>query len=295
MSSLLTDFSKTWTRDEAFQYCEQLARTHYENFTVGSRLLPRDKLPHVYAVYSFCRFVDDLGDEAPGDRLELLAQWEEELHRCYDGTPRHPVMVAIQETVQHYDLPREPFLKLIEANRMDQRVQRYPRYDDLLHYCEHSANPVGHLFLYLFGYRDTQRQHLADATCTALQLANFWQDIPSDYQRGRIYLPLEDMERFGYTEAALAQGVVDEAFRRLMAFQVERAHGLFQQGLQLVDLVEGVARLDIALFTGGGVAVLDAIARQGYDVFRHRPTLSKTRKGWLLLSTWLEMKLQRRL
>ena len=307
-----------WSREEANRYCERLARTHYENFTVGSRLIPRDKLSHVFALYAYCRTVDDLGDEAmpgdaapgsgapettslmalPGDypdvgdyRLALLDLWQGELEACYDGTPTHPVMVALQETIETFDLPSEPFVKLIEANRLDQQRQRYPTYADLLHYCDHSANPVGRLFLYLFGYRDGERQRLADATCTALQLTNFWQDVARDYRKGRIYLPLEDLERFGYTEEELAGGAFNDNFRRLLAFQVERAMGLFREGAVLVATLEGPAKLDVALFTRGGVAVLDAIRKQGYDVLSVRPTLSKGRKASLFLSTWLAYKL----
>ncbi|MCS7207926.1 MAG: squalene synthase HpnC [Dehalococcoidia bacterium] len=278
--------------DEAYALCVCLARTHYENFTVGSWLLPRDKLRHVCAIYAFCRTVDDLGDEAQGDRLALLDEWEADLRRCYTDTPRHPYLKALQATIRTFDIPLTPFLKLIEANRLDQRHTRWPTYQDLLFYCDHSANPVGHLFLYLFGYRDAERQRLADATCTALQLTNFWQDVRRDWDKGRIYIPLEDMARFGYTEGDLAQGVVNDAFRRLMAFEVERTRALFQQGLALVEKVEGLVRLDIKLFSLGGLAVLDAIERQGYDTLTRRPVVSKPRKVWLLLKTLVGMKVR---
>ena len=205
--------------------------------------------------------------------------------------PPTPVMLALGETIEEFDIPREPFLKLIEANRIDQRIQRHPTYQDLLHYCEHSANPVGHLFLYLFGYRDGERQRLSDATCTALQLANFWQDVARDYRKGRIYLPLEDMERYGYTEEQLARGECTDAFRQLMTCEVERAMELFRQGVPLVGTLDGAARLDVALFTRGGVAVLEAIRKQRYDVLTRRPSLSRSRKAGLFLSTWLSWKL----
>ncbi len=315
---------EAWTREAAAQYCRRLARSHYENFTVGSWLMPPDKLRHIYIVYAYCRTVDDLGDEATvlqpqastlqpdttsilatrlaaspedfdGDdrayRLALLDLWQEDLEACYAGTPTHPVMVALQETVQTFDLPQAPFLKLIEANRMDQQVQRYPTYQNLLHYCDHSANPVGRLFLHLFGYRDPQQEQMADATCTALQLANFWQDVARDYRMGRIYLPLEDLERFGCTEAELASGSCTANFRRLMAFQVERTMDLFREGAPLASTLDGVARLDVALFTRGGVAVLEAIRKQGYDVLTGRPSLSRAKKAGLFLSTWLSWKM----
>ena len=339
MANQLTAPGRIWTTEAAAQYCRRLARTHYENFTVGSRLIPGDKLPHIYAVYAYCRTVDDLGDEATlnppdpanpanqsnspaaetdtvsllaaqlaesagdfyGDdrayRLALLDLWQAELESCYAGAPTHPVTVALRQTIQAFDLPPEPFLKLIEANRMDQRVRRYPTYPDLLHYCGHSANPVGRLFLYLFGYRDAERQRLADATCTALQLTNFWQDVARDYAKGRIYLPEEDLASFGYTEddlaADLARGAGRPAFQGLLAFEVDRAMQLFREGAALVPTLDGVARLDVALFTRGGVAVLEAIRKQSYDVLARRPRLSRARKAGLFLSTWLSWKLGR--
>ena len=318
MKPLIADHAGTWSRDAAYRYCEQLARAHYENFTVGSQLLPKATRRHVYAVYAYCRWVDDIGDEdlshvsaaasmvgwqldyareASNGRLgklDLLDRWEEELELCYSGTPSHPVMVALQETVQTFDIPRVPFLKLIEANRMEQRTNRYPTYEDLLSYCDHSANPVGHLFLYLFGYQDEERQRLADCTCTALQLANFWQDVARDYKLGRIYIPLEDMERFGYTEGNLARHIADDNFIRLMAFEVERARRLFKDGFELVETLDSAARIDVALFTVGGIEVLKAIERQGYDVLARRPSLSRSRKAYLLLTTWAKMHLGRR-
>ena len=314
MTQRATSPGTSWPTEDAFRHCERLARTHYENFTVGSLLMPRPLRRHMYALYAYCRTVDDLGDEAiPGTanphfatepvqagasgddtqsyRLALLDWWESELEACYEGQPSHPVHVALQETIHEFDLPREPFQRLIEANRMDQRAQRYPTYGDLLHYCEHSANPVGRLVLYLFGYGDEERQRMSDATCTALQLANFWQDVARDYGKGRIYLPLEDMETFAYTEDELADGVENQAFRKLMAFEVERAEGLFREGAPLAGTLTGAARLDVALFTRGGMAVLDAIRKQDYRVLRKRPALSRARKAGLFLSAWAGAKL----
>ncbi len=280
---LAEGLAQEYTLDEAFAYCGQLARRHYENFTVASWFLPSWARPHLYSIYAYCRGVDDLGDEAAGDRLALLDQWQAELRLCYAGQPRHPVFIALQETIRRFDIPPEPFLRLIEANRMDQRVRRYPAYADLVFYCQHSANPVGHLVLYVFGYRDQQRQRLADATCTALQLTNFWQDVWRDWQMGRIYIPLEDMERFGYPEEQLGQRLHNDSFRRLMAFEVARARQLFAQGLRLVEMVEGRLRLDLKLFTLGGLAVLDAIEAIDYDVLHRRPALSRAHKAGLVL------------
>ena len=268
---------------EAYAYCRRLATSHYENFTVVSWLLPRALRPHMYAVYAYCRGVDGLGDEASGDRLGLLDEWEAELLRCYQGAAREPSFIALQETVRRFDIPREPFLRLIEANRVDQRVNRYRTYDDLLAYGENSANPVGHLVLYLFGYRDEERQRLSDATCTALQLTNFWQDVRRDLEKGRIYIPLEDMERFGYGEADMIGLRSDGRFRELMAFQVGRTRELFRRGLELIPRVRGRLRLDLKLFSLGGLAVLDAIEASGYDTLGRRPRLSRSRKASLVL------------
>ena len=268
---------------EAFAYCRRLALSHYENFTVASWLLPRAVRAHLYAIYAFCRHTDDLGDEAPGDRLALLDEWEADLRRCYDSAPAHPILTALQDTIRRFAIPAEPFLKLIEANRMDQRTSRYATFPDLLHYCDHSANPVGHLVLYLFGYADPERQRLADATCTALQLTNFWQDIAIDRGKGRIYIPQEDMKRFAYSEEELDLGIVNDGFRALMAFELRRTRELFAEGLKLLDMVDGRLRLDLKLFSLGGLAVLAAVERNGYDVFRCRPKLSRRQKARLLL------------
>lgn len=273
--------ARSYSLAEAFAYCRRLATSHYENFTVASWLLPRALRPHMYAVYAYCRGVDDLGDEAEGDRLALLDDWEGELRRCYDGSSRHPTFVALRETVRRFDIPQEPFLRLIEANRMDQRVNRYRTYGELLGYCQNSANPVGHIVLYLFGYRDEERQRLSNATCTALQLTNFWQGVRCDLDEGRIYIPLEEMERFHYSEADLLEGRFDGRFRDLMAFQVERTRGLFRQGLELIPKVRGRARLDMRLFSLGGLAVLDAIEAIDYDVLHRWAKLSRARKAWL--------------
>ena len=285
MDSLLIEGLPTLTVEESYARCARLARTHYENFTVVSWLLPRNKRRHLYAVYSFCRFVDDLGDQYPGDRLRALDEWERDLVRCYEGTPRHPYMAALQHTIQEFDIPAEPFSRLIQANRMDQGTKRHPTYEDLDFYCQHSANPVGHLVLYVLGYRDDERQRLSDYTCTALQLANFWQDVSRDFEMGRVYIPGEDMDRFGYTEEQLARKEATDEFRELMAFEVGRARDLFHEGSRLVDTLDGRLKVDVALFTRGGLSVLEAIERQGYDVLTKRPTVTKPRKLLLFGTT----------
>jgi squalene synthase HpnC len=266
--------------DEARNYCERLARTHYENFSVATWFLPARLRQHFYNVYAYCRISDDLGDEVGNAQqsLELLDHWEAELNACYAGSPRHPVFVALQETVKQCGIPQHEFSDLLIAFRQDQTVARYETFDDLLDYCRYSANPVGHLVLYLCGYNDAERQQLSDYTCTALQLANFWQDVVVDYQKGRIYLPLEDLRRFNVTGDDIAQRRATPAFLSLMKFEVERARDWFKRGLPLVQQVNRELAIDIELFSRGGQEILNAIERQGYDVLRQRPVISKSRK-----------------
>ena len=266
--------------DEARAYCERLAKTHYENFSVATWFLPARLRQHFYNVYAYCRISDDLGDEVGNAQqsLELLDHWEAELNACYAGSPRHPVFVALQETVKQCGIPKHEFSDLLIAFRQDQTVTRYETFDDLLGYCRYSANPVGHLVLHLCGYSDAERQALSDYTCTALQLANFWQDVAVDYQKGRIYLPLEDLRRFNVSGDEIAQRRATPQFLAMMKFQVERARDWFQRGLPLVKKVNRELAIDIELFSRGGQEILNAIERQSFDVLRQRPVISKSRK-----------------
>lgn len=265
---------------EAQAYCERLAKTHYENFSVATWFLPRRLRQHFYNVYAYCRISDDLGDEVGNAQqsLELLDQWEGQLNACYAGTPRHPVFVALTETVKQCGIPKYEFSDLLVAFRQDQTVSRFETFDDLLGYCRYSANPVGHLVLYLCGYSDLGRQQLSDYTCTALQLANFWQDVFVDYGKGRIYLPLEDLRRFDVTGEEIAQRRATPQFIELMKFEVGRARAWFERGLPLVKSVSRELAIDIELFSRGGQEILRAIERQGFDVLSSRPAISKTRK-----------------
>jgi squalene synthase HpnC len=270
---------------EAQAYCERLARTHYENFSVATWFLPERLKQHFFNVYAYCRISDDLGDEVgdPQQSLALLDQWEAELNQCYQGSPRHPVFVALQQTVGQLDIPQKPFADLLIAFRQDQAITRYESFADLLGYCLNSANPVGRLVLYVCGYRDEERQRLSDFTCTALQLANFWQDVAVDYRKGRIYLPLEELRQFGVSEQQIANGNASPEFRTLMKFEVERAREWFQRGLPLATMVDRALALDIELFSRGGQEILNSIERQGYDVLSRRPAISKPRKLGLVL------------
>jgi squalene synthase HpnC len=281
---------ETSSLGEARAFCRRLARSHYENFLVASVFLPAELRQHFYNIYAYCRFSDDLGDETGDPRLalELLHKWEQELWSCYQGRPRHSVFVALSDTIETFDIPMEPFSDLLQAFKLDQIKSRYRTYEELLDYCRYSANPVGRLVLYLGKYRDAERQELADKTCTALQLANHWQDVQGDLaQRNRIYLPSEDMERFGYTESDLKAQICDRRFMNLMQLEVERARSLFQEGFRLRDIVSPRLALDIELFGRCGLEVLRLIERVGYDVFRRRPTVSKWNGLKLLARCWL--------
>jgi squalene synthase HpnC len=265
---------------DAHIYCEKLARSHYENFSVASWFLPKRLRQHFFNVYAYCRISDDLGDET-GDTvasLRLLDEWETELNACYAGSPRHPVFVALAGTVREFDIPKHEFSDLLRAFRQDQTVTRYESFDDLLGYCRYSANPVGHLVLYLCGYRDAERQLLSDYTCTALQLANFWQDVSPDLQKGRIYLPLEDLRKYGVSESELASRQNTQQFREMMRFEVQRAREWFDRGLPLIGKVNRELAVDLELFSRGGQEILNAIERQGYAVLGNRPAISKSRK-----------------
>ncbi len=268
----------------AQRYTHWLATHHYENFNVVSWLLPKALHQHFYNVYAYCRWADDLGDEVPdaARALELLDWWERELDACYRGKPSHPVFVALRETIVAKDIPKQPFADLLKAFRQDQTVKRYPNWDGVLGYCVYSANPVGCLVLYLCGYRDEQRQRLSDATCTALQLANFWQDVSRDLEIGRIYIPLDVAAAHGLAERDIVERRFDERYVRLMKDLIERTRALFAEGKPLARMVDGRLSVDLEMFTRGGLAVLGAIEAMGYDTLHQRPAVSKVKQARLL-------------
>jgi squalene synthase HpnC len=274
------------------RYCRRLARTHYENFTVASWLLPWGLRQHFCNIYAYCRWADDLADEA-GDAkrsLALLDWWERELRACYRGEIRHPVFAALADTIHRFDIPPDPLLDLLVAFRQDQRVTRYEDIGHLLDYCRYSANPVGRLVLYLARCHTPERLPLSDSICTGLQLANFWQDVAGDWDRGRVYLPQADCRRFGYTEDAFARRESSDAFRRLLTAEVDQAEGLLRAGLPLVRLVPPEVQLDVALFIHGGLAILAAIRRQDFDVWSARPVVSKKQKLRIAAVCWWKLK-----
>lgn len=284
---------RTFSLWQARQYCARLTRRHYENFSVASLLLPHRLVPHFQAIYAYCRWADDLGDETGGGAraLALLRWWREELLRLYDGKPRHPVMVALQPTIREFAIPPQPFLDLLYAFEQDQLVKRYRTYDQLLDYCRCSANPVGRLVLYLGRCFDEERAALADQICTGLQLANFWQDVSRDLDIGRIYLPEEDRQRFGVREADLYARRCTPAYCELLRFEVERARELFHRGLPLVPRVPAELQADVELFARGGLAILAKIERAGYDTLTARPKLAKWEKGALVAgAVWRKLR-----
>ena len=275
--------------DEAREYCAHLTAAHYENFSVVTWLTPRELRPAFQSVYSFCRWSDDLGDEV-GDRQrsrELLAWWRNELKATFDGRPRHPVMIALAETIAEFAIPIDPFEALISAFEQDQEVVEYENYPQLLDYCTRSANPVGHLVLYLGRVFNPETAALSDATCTALQLANFWQDVSRDLDIPRIYLPAEDYKRFGVSREQIVGRRFTKEYADLLRFQVERTRDLFRQGRPLVPLIPGKLAVDVDLFTRGGLAILDRIEQAGFDTLSSRPKLSKFAKVRLLIRAML--------
>jgi squalene synthase HpnC len=272
------------TTDVAQVYTRWLATHHYENFNVVSWLLPKELHQHFYNVYAYCRWADDLGDEIPSKEraLELLDWWERELDACYEGRPAHPVFVALRETVMAKDVPKQPFADLLKAFRQDQVVKRYGTWEAVLDYCVYSANPVGRLVLYLCGYRDDHRQQLSDATCTALQLANFWQDVSRDLEKGRIYIPLERAAAHGVTESEIVGKKFSERYASLMKELIAKTRELFEKGMPLSKKVQGKLSVDLEMFSRGGLAVLDAIEAIDYDTLNRRPKVSKGKQVRLL-------------
>jgi squalene synthase HpnC len=276
------------TLAEAQAYCKTLAESHYENFHVASWFLPKALRPHFHSIYAYCRISDDLGDEVPNaaQALALLNLWGRELDACYNGHARHPVFVALAETIRICSIPKEPFADLLVAFRQDQTIKRFATMDEVRAYCRYSANPVGRLVLYASGEVTPATQaeffRLSDATCTALQLANFWQDVSVDWLKGRVYLPQTDMQKFGVTDADLekgiAQGIATSEFRALLRYEVNYARSLFDHGLSLIDKVNRDLALDLDLFSRGGLEILRAIEQCDYDVLSARPAISKASK-----------------
>lgn len=274
---------------DAFAHCEQIARSHYENFPVGSLLVPKNKRKHVYSIYAFARTADDFADEGygtattPEERLHLLDEWEFQLESCYRGIASHPIFIALAETVRELQLPLQLFRDLLSAFKQDVVQTRYADFAQVLDYCRRSANPVGRLLLLLFGYRDEHLHRLSDHICTALQLANFWQDVAVDLAKDRVYLPQEDLRQFAYHEEELFARAFNQRYADLLKFQVDRTWQLFQSGQALPQLVRGRLSFELSLTWHGGTRILELIERSGYDTLSQRPRITKWDK--LMLCT----------
>jgi len=279
--------------NEAFAYCERITRAHYENFPVGSLLVPKNKRKHVYSIYAFARTADDFADEGyengfdESARLDELNEWETKLEACYCGEANHPVFVALAQTVKELRLPIDLFRGLLSAFKQDVIKHRYANFDEVLDYCERSANPVGRLVLLLFGYHEEHLHKLSDSICTGLQLTNFWQDVSVDILKDRIYLPLDEMRRFGVSIDDIKQGRHSECYAELLEFQIERTKQIFERGRALPSLVSGRLAYELRLTWLGGMRILERIEAQGYDTLGARPKITTTDKVSLLVRSFL--------
>lgn len=291
----------------AFEYCRRLTDAHYENFPVGSVLVPKRLRRHVYSIYAFARTADDFADEGYGgartslsatgartslsatptesERLVALNDWQQKLESCYVGQADHPIFIALAETVRELDLPIKLFNDLLSAFKQDVVKRRYANFDEVLDYCTRSANPVGHLILLLFGYREEHLMQLSDHICTALQLANFWQDVSVDIRKDRIYLPQDEMQKFGVMVEELREGRFSERFASLLKFQVDRTWKLFNQGRPLTEMVSGRLKYELRLTWFGGTRILQLIEKLGYDTLNQRPKISTSDKLLLMART----------
>ncbi|HEY4613474.1 MAG TPA: squalene synthase HpnC [Bacteroidota bacterium] len=282
---------KSWSVDDAFEYCEQLTRSHYENFPVASFFLPRDKRKYVAAIYAFARTADDFADEpgmTPAERIEAINDWDEQLLLSRNVSPRHPVFIALSKTIERFEIPVELLRNLLQAFRSDVTTNRYETFEQVLQYCQYSANPVGRLVLLLFNYRSEELMAYSDSICTALQLANFWQDLSVDLQKNRVYLPQEDFRRFRYAEEKLLAREYNNEFRNLMVFQVKRTEELFRKGKPLLSEVGKDLALELRLTWNGGMRILQKVAELKYNTLTRRPMLTGFDKAVVLVSSIIQ-------
>ena len=280
---------EVWALDRAYGYCERLARSHYENFPVGSALVPKRLRKHFYSIYAFARIADDFADEgyeqgySEQERLEMLGEWRRMLIESLAGRASHPVFVALAHTTSEFDLPPDLFEDLLSAFEQDVTVRRYQSFDQLLDYCRRSANPIGRLVLLLFGYRDEQRSQWSDQICTALQLTNHWQDVSIDLDKDRIYLPQQDLSQFGLADEDLSNRRASDRFKDLLRFQIDRTRSMFIRGKPLCLSVSGRLGLELRAVWLGGMRILDRMEQNGYDIFSRRPVISSADKLNILL------------
>lgn len=279
--------------DASFRYCEQLARGHYENFPVGSVLVPSNRRKHVYSIYAFARTADDFADEgyeadiSVETRMARLEEWQKKLQDSYRGVADDPIFIALSETIRELRLPVALFEDLLSAFKQDVTKTRYRDFDEVLDYCSRSANPVGRLILLLFDYRDEKLHRMSDDVCTGLQLANFWQDVSIDIRKDRIYLPADEMAHYDVTEDDLRSGRFTERYASLMKYQVERTHEIFNRGRMLPKLVSGRLAIELRLTWLGGMRVLERIEEQGYDTLRSKPMITFLDKIRLIVQSLL--------
>lgn len=276
----------SYSIDESFEYCASITSAHYENFPVASFFLPKEKRPYIQAIYAFSRIADDFADEfelSVEERLLKLNEWENKLYNCYLGNTEHPVFIALAETIKRLEIPINFFTDLLKAFKSDVVKNRYENFDDLLGYCKHSANPVGRLVLWIFGYRDEPMFKLSDNICTALQLTNFWQDVAIDKKKDRLYIPLDDMQMYGYSLDEWQSEIFNEKFVNLMKYQIERTRELFYKGAELPSLVDKDLQLELKLIWFGGMAILKKIEKNKCNVFEIRPRVGTLTKILILL------------
>lgn len=276
------------TIEASFHFCSKIALEHYENFPVGSWIVPRDKRKYVHAIYTFARKADDFADEKKykeEERLHLLEDWGNKLRSCVIENPEEPVFIALRETIRKFDIPVELLGDLITAFKLDLINKRYKSRKDLLSYCRYSANPVGRIVLFLFGYKDPELHRLSDFICTALQLTNFWQDISIDLEKDRVYLPAEDMERFGYNEKDLRSHILNSTFINLLKSEIDFTKGLFKEGLPLCNSVSKRLSLELKAVWSGGMKILEKIEKNGYDIFNNRPVINIFDKAKIISKT----------
>ncbi len=278
--------SQQYNLDEAFAYCAAVTQAHYENYPVASFFLPQEKRPYIQAIYAFSRIADDFADEkniSKDERLSKLNDWEEKLRQCYEGNADHPVFIALKDTVKKNDIPIEPLKDLLAAFKRDVIQNRYDTFEDLLSYCKCSANPVGRLVLMIFNYRDEKLFELSDCICTALQLTNFWQDVRVDREKDRLYIPIEDMRKCDYSLDCWRDGILNDGFRKLLRFEVERTREMFYKGAELPSLVAKDLQLELKLIWFGGMEILRMIEKNRCDVINSRLQLKAFNKFKIFL------------
>jgi phytoene synthase len=282
--------AQEWSLDSAYEFCARVARSHYENFPVGSFLIPRRIRKHFYSVYAFARTADDFADEGEGesitadDRLSALREWQRMLRDAANGRADHPIFIALAHTQKQFDLPLSLFEDLLSAFSQDVTARRYETFDDLRDYCRRSANPIGRLILMLFGCREEKLFRWSDEVCTALQLVNHWQDVATDLEKDRLYIPLEDIRRFGLSVEAIKERKATDRFRKLMEFELERAQEMFARGKPLCAAVAGRLAFELRAVRRAGMRVAEKIRENDCDVFTRRPVITSADKVRIFLS-----------